>query len=85
MVACSLTRSTFRDEEQSAGLSFFTSLTIAGANNSTVTLTMAILDSLEILLEDATSQQVIPKFDTEKISEETTVRQVIKCISVVDG
>jgi hypothetical protein len=45
---------------------------------------MAILDSLEILLEDATSQQAIPEFDTEKTSEETTVRRVIKCIGVVD-
>jgi hypothetical protein len=46
---------------------------------------MAILDSLEILLEDATSKQAIPEFDTEKTSAETTVRQVVKCIGMVDG
>jgi hypothetical protein len=46
---------------------------------------MAILDGLEIVLEDVSSQQAIPEFHTEDSHTFTTVRSVTRCIEVADG
>ena len=46
---------------------------------------MAILDGLEILLTDATTQQSLTEFDTEETAEWTTVRSVSRCVVVCDG
>ena len=46
---------------------------------------MAILDGLEILLEDVNSQEVIPDFHTEESYASSTVRCIARCVEVVNG
>lgn len=46
---------------------------------------MAILDGLEILLEDAILQEPITELHTEESHQSTTVRKVARCIEVVNG
>lgn len=46
---------------------------------------MAVLDGLEVVLEDTSSQQTITEFDTKDSHEWTTVRNVTKCLEVHEG